>query len=457
MQSTHPLGIPEIVSYVASYVRKRDLTACALVSKTWYQAFNPLIWHDISWKYGRPFLPEAIQRHSQLVRAFKVPFGVETKALHSLRFPKLVSLDAEHYELKDMNEWMMDHCSVTRLKLRVYEVDHEFWNSLLGFRHLKDLTLRDLRSWDDVDGFWQLCTHLERLEIIKSYTPHQGNLLSMRFPSIKELIFNLTDWNNVRILEFMQRCSNLTSFKYVGGEESAGFASSFSDLVTARTWSQLHSVSIWDDIAEDAILRIIEGMQRINVFEIYFLLDSFGFNAMELLRPHFSNIRVLHLRCFNESETSPMAQEILSSCPLLEQLTAPPIEASVIAKGKPWVCTRLQELKLMFVYADSTLPCLQPLVFDQLARLVRLETWCTNYSNQKPPHQVVDLTLKNGLSKLSTLRSLRFIRLGNTYQKMGQQEIDWILQHWINLENIGVSVNAALTKRLKEHGIRKWT
>ncbi|KAF9963491.1 hypothetical protein BGZ65_002934 [Modicella reniformis] len=66
MQSAHPLKILEIVSYVASYVRKRDLTACALVSKTWYQAFNPSIWYDISWEPRRQFLPKAIHRHIQL-------------------------------------------------------------------------------------------------------------------------------------------------------------------------------------------------------------------------------------------------------------------------------------------------------------------------------------------------------------------------------------------------------
>ncbi|KAG0004498.1 hypothetical protein BGZ65_000249, partial [Modicella reniformis] len=95
MQSTHPLEIPEIVSYVASYVRKRNLTACALVSKTWYQAFNPFIWHDITSNHDEQFLPKAIHRHSQLVRTYLAHKCIykRKKEILKLRFPNLVSLD----------------------------------------------------------------------------------------------------------------------------------------------------------------------------------------------------------------------------------------------------------------------------------------------------------------------------------------------------------------------------
>ncbi|KAF9917440.1 hypothetical protein BGZ65_012878, partial [Modicella reniformis] len=90
MQSA-PLEILEIVSYVASHVRKRDLTAGALVSKTWYQAFNPFIWHSINWKHGRQVLP----KHTQFVRAFRIGDDInkERNRVLDLRFPNLVSLD----------------------------------------------------------------------------------------------------------------------------------------------------------------------------------------------------------------------------------------------------------------------------------------------------------------------------------------------------------------------------
>ncbi|KAF9946358.1 hypothetical protein BGZ65_009802, partial [Modicella reniformis] len=407
----------------------------------------------------------AIHRHTQLVRTFKDGCCIEQekKELLDLKFLNLVSLDLRTILLgEDMKEWVLGHSSLTYLRLSGYKLNAVFWSTLLGFRRLKGLRVQFLDLRKDADGFWQLCTHLERLEIIRPAPLPQGNLLSMEFPSIKELRFDLTDWDHVRILEFMQRCPNLTSFEFVGGEECARFASPFSDLVTARTWPHLHSVSIvWNDIAEDSILRIIGGMQRINAaFDICYSPNFFGSNAMELLRPHFSNIRALHLRpafC----TTSQIAQEILSSCPLLERLAAPPIEASVIAEGNPWVCTRLQELKLMFVYDNSTLSRLQPLVFDRLARLVQLEEWSPTDRQIYPSDRMLDLTLENGLGKLSTLRSLRSIDFHYASQVMEQQEIDWIFEHWTDLESVrgnlstlGDAINDLLSKQLREHGIR---
>ncbi|KAF9993773.1 hypothetical protein BGZ65_010652, partial [Modicella reniformis] len=320
--------------------------------------------------------------------------------------------------------------------------DLSFWS------HLK-------LSEKDVNTFWQLCTHLERLEIHGLSTPKQSNLLLMTFPSIKELELSTEDDPT---LEFIQRCPNLTSIKYGYGIDRTRFASSFSELVTVKTWPHLHSVSMMETgIAEDDILRIIGGIQRINTFMINYSSYSFGSDAMEQLRPHFSNIRVLRLHHRYVKSNSRIAQEILTSCPLLEQLTAPPIDASVVAEGNPWVCTRLQKLRLIFFYEDSALPRLQPLLFDQLARLVRLEEWCMGYSHAGFRHQQVDLTLENGLGKLSTLRSLRSIDFGNTCQEIGQQEIDWILEHWTELENIkyrrNASVNGVLKKRMMEHGI----
>ncbi|KAF9935942.1 hypothetical protein BGZ65_002858, partial [Modicella reniformis] len=372
MQSTHPLEIPEIVSYVTLYVRKRDLTVCALVSKTWYQAFNPFIWHDISWNYGRPFLPEAIHRHTQLVKTFKANHRIdERKELLDLRFPNLVSLDLPINRLEeDMKEWVHAHSSLTYLRLNASDLNPVFWNTLLGYRHLKSLRVwhLDLRR-KDVDTFWELCSHLERLELFYPKITHPTNTLSMEFPSIKE--FKLW-YHSVEVgvffLTVMQRCPSLTSF-WVDGINNLEFISSFSDLVAARTCLHLHSITIKrSKIASDSLSKIIGSMQQITALDISYEPDNFVSNFMELLRPHFSNIRVLHLRPFIGT-ICPMAQEILSSCPLLEQLTAPPIDASVVTEGKPWVCTRLQELELTFVYKDSTLPGLQPLVFDQLAKL----------------------------------------------------------------------------------------
>ncbi|KAF9976690.1 hypothetical protein BGZ65_007722, partial [Modicella reniformis] len=263
MQSAHPLEIPEIVSYVASYVRKRNLTTCALVSKTWYQAFNPFIWHDINCEFEGPYLPEALHRHTQLVRTLKADYssGKEgRKKLLDLRFPNLVSLDLSIILLhEDMKEWVLDHSSVTHLNLNASDLNPVFWSTLFGFRHLKNLTVWRLElSGKDVDTFWQLCTHLERLEVFFPKISYPGNTLSMEFLSIKE--FKLCYFNHKVedfIPKFLQRCPSLTSF-WVYGKDSPEFISSISELVAARTWPHLHSITIMAcKIASDTRSKII--------------------------------------------------------------------------------------------------------------------------------------------------------------------------------------------------------
>ncbi|KAF9936212.1 hypothetical protein BGZ65_002667, partial [Modicella reniformis] len=360
-----------------------------------------------------------------------------------------------------MKEWVLDS-SVTRLSLLASNLNPVFWSALSGVRHLKDLSLwhLDLRR-SDFDTFWQLCTHLERLEMSYPKLTDPGNMLSMEFPSIKEFKLRYVDYEvEIFFLKFMQRCPSLTSLWVVDDMGTLEFFSLFSELVAAKTWPHLHSITIASyRITGDNLLKIIGSMQQITALDIdcdepNFFASSF----MELLRPHFSNIRVLHLRT-NVHTTIPIAQEILTSCPLLEQLTAPPIDASVVAEGNPWVCMRLQELRLMVVYKGLTLAHLQPLVFDQLARLILLEVWWT-YAHRRD--KVLDLTLENGLGKLSTLRSLRYINFKNSSQEMGQQEIDWIFEHWTNLERVvgalnkrNIILDMTLKAQLKRHGIKR--
>ncbi|KAF9936211.1 hypothetical protein BGZ65_002666 [Modicella reniformis] len=246
MQSTHPLEIPEIISCVASYVRKHNLKACALVSKTWYQAFNPFIWHDITWNRGRRRLPVAIHRHTQLVKTLKAKHNLkETKELLDLIFPNLASLDLTYALADDMKKWVLGHSSVTRLSLHASGLNPVFWNTLLGFRHLKDLTVWHLDlGRKDVDTFWQLCTHLERLKLSYAKMTHAGNnTLSMAFPSIKDLELSNCDDEVKVFLMLMQRCPSLTSLR-IEGMNNLKFISSFSELVAAETWPHLHSLTL---------------------------------------------------------------------------------------------------------------------------------------------------------------------------------------------------------------------
>jgi hypothetical protein len=164
---------------------------------------------------------------------------------------------------------------------------------------------------------------------------------------------------------------------------------------------------------------------------------------MELVRPHFSYLRKLDFQIDSGLKSS-MAQEILSSCPLLEEFAAFRMDATDIAVGKRWVCMKMVSLSVSFRFSHGTIGTIdnQPIVLDQVSRLTRHETlrlddnpegiygsWLDDIDCKDS----LDLRLKRGLGKLSTLRSLSCLSLKNTHQMMGQQDVEWMVKHWTRL------------------------
>jgi hypothetical protein len=112
-----------------------------------------------------------------------------------------------------------------------------------------------------------------------------------------------------------------------------------------------------------------------------------------------------------------------------------------------------------------TISDIQPRVFEQIARLYRLEylkLWGGRArADRRVVSSPVDLRLRNGLDKLSTLRSLRVIEFRGSTQKMGKKEIVWMLERWKSLEMIRGKLNVAepgvqekLVRILKGRGVR---
>jgi Mg-chelatase subunit ChlI len=74
--------------------------------------------------------------------------------------------------------------------------------------------------------------------------------------------------------------------------------------------------------------------------------------------------------------------------------------------------------------------------------------------------EAVDLRLESGLGKLSTLRCLHTVDLGSSEQRMQEEEIVWMLEHWKSLEKIRgrfnfqePEVERALRERLQARNV----
>lgn len=180
----------------------------------------------------------------------------------------------------------------------------------------------------------------------------------MVFPRLRELDL----WQSIcselvvpLFLEFMSKCPNLTSCEWGNYPlDDELFFPRFLELL--NSWPNLHRLCIRTrEISQDDLSRILTGMQRIASLDICCSPDSLKADIMKLLRPRFSDITVVRLGAPCRREMCPMAQEIISSCPLLESFHAALIEGTLVAEGKPWVCLGLKNLSLWIALDPSTI------------------------------------------------------------------------------------------------------
>ncbi|KAG0234720.1 hypothetical protein B0O80DRAFT_532561 [Mortierella sp. GBAus27b] len=450
MPPSHPIDLPEILSTVAKHIPSRDLPACTRVSKAWYQAFISLTWRHITTRH--PIPNESIHAHRHLVKTFK-PLSTLPQECTAWRFPNLESLDIVFtHRTPGIYDFILEHPTLTSLTLcvstNVCDPGPTFWKRLLGLVNLKDLTISsEYLTGKDMDAFWKLCTRLERLEVsVRELQPIGDAHSSVVFPHIKELDLESGYDDDLTYFEMVERCPSLKSIIFSQWDEDRGL-SRFCQLVSKGTWPELESVSmhlISDvEISNYDFIRLIGNMKRITALIIPELQDTFGPECMDLLRPRLTHLKELDLTS-EKGLTSPMVQEIMSSCPLLEVLLVHLVHAKDVVTGRPWVCTRLRELSVNLQFHPSKLHEHQPLVLDQLSRLTRLEQLSLDGYDQLPIEgfrETLDLRLEMGLQKLSTLRSLWYFSFYGTQQTMGQEEIEWIKNHWTSLEEFLGTVN----------------
>ncbi|KAK3810250.1 MAG: hypothetical protein J3Q66DRAFT_405006 [Benniella sp.] len=163
MFSTHCLDLPETLLCVASYLPRRSLPVCALVSKAWYRVFHPLAWKEVEFNKLTPNQRGAIQLNGHFVRTFEIGFHSSMQGHIALRLPTLDSLVVNRPH-PNILHWVTELPSLSRLDIKNIKLDPQsgFWDKLLEFHHLRQLEIDELEiPKEDVDTFWQICTRLE--------------------------------------------------------------------------------------------------------------------------------------------------------------------------------------------------------------------------------------------------------------------------------------------------------
>ncbi|KAI8348159.1 hypothetical protein B0O80DRAFT_463852 [Mortierella sp. GBAus27b] len=277
------------------------------------------------------------------------------------------------------------------------------------------------------------------------------------------------------VMEFMTKCPNLASFQLENGPKDMQAFDEFYDLVAAKTWSHLHTLILpWCLVDHEAMPKLLSGINQATYFKFQ-LPPLLGQDSLDLLQPHASSLRTIDLRGrYRTLETCPIAQAILSSCPVLEVFCSTEIHGETIVTGKPWVCLKLQVLHLDIFFEANTIRDTQPRVMDQLSKLTRLRrlaVWADVFDGFvcRAGRVPLDLRLEQGLGKLSTLRSLEIFDWGISEQRMGEQECQWMLDHWKRLKQVvgdlhsfDAKMHAFLEKPFQERNIftddpQKWS
>ncbi|KAG0046737.1 hypothetical protein BGZ83_008087 [Gryganskiella cystojenkinii] len=184
-----PLELPETMTLIQFYLEgdAQATLACCLVSKSFHQAFAPLLWTHLKLPCGKQQVcPQVDQtrKNAHLVRSLtfsqktKTPFPEE---LVTMRFPRLKRLAYENeYEwnspgsyglgltcqLANQHKDILEELELGDWRISEHHAPPEIWQELSpsrgsGFQNLQSLCLRDfeidVKDDDTVEVLWEIC------------------------------------------------------------------------------------------------------------------------------------------------------------------------------------------------------------------------------------------------------------------------------------------------------------
>ncbi|KAF9436135.1 hypothetical protein BGZ76_004729 [Entomortierella beljakovae] len=357
----------------------------------------------------------------------------------------------------------------------------------LGLRYLslQNCTIKG-RHWKP---FWKLCDILEelrmdRVEIELSKSPLGNGEIWPTYPRMKDLhLTQLITVPEARQLDnLIKLFPNLrVLFWDVHGYDYA-VRSRFCNLYAASTWPDLDWIAsnrtryLYDDDLNKLLVSARKPFRRIDFHTV-----EIKTRTLEEYQSHFEVIRKIVLVRYRPN-LRPQMVRILESCPLLEFFKVDDLRAKDIIDSKPWVCIRLKTL-ITFINMgfenNGNRRRLTPeeleqcrmvysrlQVFQDLENLDMFDTFETarrTSSLETANIVTIPLRLKAGLDQLAKWTKLKRLSFWNGVQVMPKRELDWIVEHWKQLNYIaGVwsrdvsNGNQDGDKYLRSANIRAW-
>ncbi|KAF9906585.1 hypothetical protein EC991_000461 [Linnemannia zychae] len=340
------------------------------------------------------------------------------------------------------------------------------------------------------NAFWMACTRFEELSLIYINVAPSTLLPTLTFPRVRHLNINMTyptlilphrhlDIPTASIVAtrwfqstdqavLMKACPQLRHLTMTGSFSSQ-FLADFQQAIEQRHWPHLDSLSLncvqslsGQKLSE--LLQVLPALTTLHLEQSRLLPSGF----QQLKERQFDSLRTLKIFA-GCGFTSKMTLEVLTSCVNIEVFRSTHIYAHDLDPQTPWVCKRLRSLTVCILHRESA-PNRVELdlnVYAQLAQLTNLtrldlSQYPMGYVLNDPEFHLMDamntldIRLKAGLGKLSTLRKVRFFGFGGSFQITSEAEILWMLENWRDLNSVtgqlDVSSSVAL-KALSDRGV----
>ncbi|KAF9131690.1 hypothetical protein BGW39_001442 [Mortierella sp. 14UC] len=506
------LDLPEEIRLlIGRFLDIKAIQACLLVSRSFRRSFEPILWQKVVIR--SPHSPLVVNKKITLVdiaalrtRTLDVlNYVIYNKAdpeFYKLSFPHLrrLQLTDETNEIlyrENMNDsdasFPRDYRGQGLLQDQLVQLNPtvgtlvitslpitpsaEFWTVIYStwvnprILHVTGLVAL---TEEASNAFWMACTRFEHLSLILIKVAFSSLLSTFTFPRVRHL--NIKTASKVKARWFqptdqmvvMKACPQLRHLT-MSGPSSPRLLADFQRAIDLNHWPHLDSLDL-DHVYNKRgkffceLLRALPALTALRLE--YCQLSDIGFQ--QLRRCHFTTLRTLKIFA-GCGFTSKMALEVLISCVNLEVFRSTHIYAHDLDPQTPWVCKRLRSLTTCVVHRESNpnRVALDQHVFAQLAQLTNLvhldlTQYPMGYTLSDPEVHLMDalntldIRLKAGLGKLSTLSRLRFFGSGNSFQITSEAEILWMLEHWRDLKTVVGQLdvrNSAALKAMADRGV----
>ncbi|KAF8932658.1 hypothetical protein BGZ58_006884 [Dissophora ornata] len=451
--TTNPLHIPEIVAQLGLYLSGTYLINALLVNHTWYSALLPSLWLSIQLPshWALEHNPHCCPSNDSVRRN-----------CHSIRFLSCLDLLFVDALIPDCKNLIELNLSIISLKTAV--ILHQNANSLqsltrqanvrqprrhIGLQHklfaaiaslvrLEHLRLERLQV-HRLEGkdFLKTCQRLVSLHL-SNFIWNLPDPCTDEFPTIQQLTLIKNKTTPMQDLEFAARCPNLKFFRWHTVDSL--FETQLSvvqDLLHTRL-RHLRTVAIpYSALSDEDVAAIITALPAL--VNLHARSSEFGRRATQAIVEFKNGIQELDI-CNCGVVSSDMIQAILSTCKDLEAFGGDVFDIQDLPEmeGGGWACRHLKKMQISIMTSGGKESRTRDheRMYDQLAKLTELTVldlgttgMATRYT-----YDWMELKLSSGFGRLSPLRGLEDFTVGRVYPPLGEEEREWVREHWPTAE-----------------------